>query len=244
MQENRSILYFVLHVKVGYEDRERFMQTQLENLKINFQWVLEHDMSELDPVYIAAHFTKEMEGIQPAVSCAMKHIQAWKNVMESDAKGAVIFEDDMVLHADFNNWINRFILEAEQKVNENKSKVFISLENSLLTFIPSSQKIEGRYLYPAKNPRCAGAYYLSKEAAGLLYRRFLEQAMEVPVDWWMGNMVNELGITLYWSEPTVAEQGSHNGMFRSGIDDKPKSVFRRINFIVQKGYKKLLSRFR
>lgn len=240
---SQSVVY-VLHVRKGYEERERFMQAQLHERGIAFEWVLEHDLADLKAEEVDRQFCGELQGIQPAVSCALKHMQAWKNLLASDKKGALVLEDDMILDPAFASWLEQFIQEAETREGINHENYFLSLENSLLSFVPKSEQKEGQHLYPRSQSRCAGAYYLTRAAAGVFLQRSREEKLDLPVDWWIGKSFAPDRVQLYWTHPTIAEQGSHNGMFSSGIDHKPKSRFRRFSFAYQKWYKSLLAKFR
>ncbi|HAA00484.1 MAG TPA: lipooligosaccharide biosynthesis protein LpsA [Flavobacteriales bacterium] len=230
-----TIPIYILHVRQGYEDRERFMKQQLDSFTMPFNWILEHDLPDLKEEQIRRMFTGEMYGIRPEVSCAMKHIEAWKRIATSDEKGGLILEDDMLLNKEFPVWMNKFLSEMDAK-NQFSDPMLVSLENSTLMFVPRSERKEGQFLYKADRLRCAGAYYLTREGAGFLLNELQKGPVEKPIDWWMGERKD---LIIYWSHPTIAEQGSHNGMFASSLDHKPKGIIRRIGFTVQRWVKSL-----
>jgi glycosyl transferase family 25 len=64
-----------------------------------------------------------------------------------------------------------------------------------------------------------------------------EQKMDQTIDWWMGAMAKQHCVNIFWAHPTIAEQGSHSGVFASAIDQKPKGIFRRISWNIQRIYK-------
>ena len=74
---------FVLHVKKGYEDREKFIIDQFRAFNIDFEFILDGDIGDLTDDVIKTYFGDAMHGRFPAMSCAMKHILAHERI-ESD----------------------------------------------------------------------------------------------------------------------------------------------------------------
>jgi len=234
------IQVFVLHVKKGYEAREQHMRSELQKHRMDADWVLDHDIPDLNAEFLAKWFRGDMQKPCAATSCAAKHLEAWQRLRKSDAKGALVLEDDIFLDPNFRASLQAILRETSDRHRLDGKPYVLSLENSLLRFVPKSEREDGRWLYPQKLIRCAGAYYLSREAAIAFTDKAAATGITGPADWWM-NEFFPAAISLYWSHPTLAEQGSHNGLFKSGIDQKKQGFMRRLSWNVQRWFK---TRFR
>lgn len=237
--QGEAIPVWVLHVKQGFEEREQAIRQQMESRHLDFSWVLEHDLPDLTPGQIQQFFSGEMAAVQAMTSCAAKHIQAWENLLQTDAPGALVLEDDILL-TDFFLPVFQLILKETESKKLHHQPVLFSLENSGLKFVPAGQRKPGQYLYPAMEMRCAGAYFISRPAARLFLERLRQHKMDLPVDWWMKQEIEAKRVDAFWSHPTIAEQGSHNGKFKSGIDGKAFGWFRKISFALQRWYKQVV----
>jgi glycosyl transferase family 25 len=227
---------YVIHVSKGYEERARSIRTQLEANSLDFEFVLKHDCDALSPEFITAHFAGKMSRPQPATSCAAKHIEAWKKMEAQDETWLLVLEDDILLHKEFRSKLDEIINEAQAKGLDQRP-VLISLENSGLRFVPSAEIKKDTLLYPALETRCTGAYLINRSGAMAYLKRLSEEKMDQTIDWWMGAMAKQQCVDIYWAHPTIAEQGSHSGVFASAIDHKPKGAFRRVSWNLQRIYK-------
>ena len=234
--QGKAIPVWVLHVKQGFEEREQAIRHQLGERQIDFFWVLEHDKPDLRPDFIDRYFSGEMAAVQAMTSCAAKHLQAWQNLVSSGAPGALVLEDDIFLTPDFSPVFASILKEAQTK-ELLAQPVLFSLENSGLVFVPVEQRKAGTFLYPAMEMRCAGAYFISAPAARVFLGLLETSKIDQPVDWWMKSRIENHEVKAFWSHPTIAEQGSHNGQFRSGIDGKSFGFFRKISWALQRWYK-------
>ncbi len=238
------LIVYVLHVKVGYEERAIAIEKQLKELGISFDYVLEWDKSELSENHLNSYFAEEMRTISSASSCASKHIEAWKKFASSSYDLALVLEDDIRLDKRFTEYLKLFLEEYSSNPTISESTAFISLENSGLKFVPAPVQNEGQYLYPINDTRCAGAYLLNQVAARFLLQTLESRKMNEPVDWWLKRLSEEQLLSVYWSHPTIAEQGSHNGQYASSIDHKKAGSFRRLSWMLQRFYKHTRNRFR
>jgi glycosyl transferase family 25 len=231
-----SIPVFVLHVKRGYEARELHMKAFLARHGLQARWILDRDKPELDEAFLKHWFKGEMQGVSAASSCAAKHLLAWQALLEADAPCALVLEDDIVAVHNFRAALIGLIDEAkERELLLNKAMV-LSLENSGLKFVPKQQRVAGIRIYEHTETRCAGAYLISRKAAEHFVHQAETEGIHLPVDWWMNTLFPE-PVKVYWSFPTLAEQGSHNGLFDSSIDQKKGGWFRRISWQLQRWFK-------
>ena len=58
------------------------------------------------------------------------------------------------------------------------------------------------------------------------------------IDWWHNQLIDKGLLKIYWCFPTIVEQGSHNGLIDSALDDKKKGVYFKTKFRIEKFYKK------
>ena len=63
------------------------------------------------------------------------------------------------------------------------------------------------------------------------------------IDWWHNTLIERQVIQMYWADPPVTEQGSHNGLLSAGISTKQKTMQRRIAWMAQKYYKTYVTRW-
>ena len=39
--------------------------------------------------------------------------------------------------------------------------------------------------------------------------------INLPLDWWLNEVIRDLKLEIYWMEPTIVTQGSEKGKFKS-----------------------------
>ena len=77
---NSKIL--VLHVKKGYEDRQKHIEKMMKSWGYSFEYILDGDMDDLNQEFVHQCFTGEMECISRANSVATKHLKAATAIIE------------------------------------------------------------------------------------------------------------------------------------------------------------------
>jgi glycosyl transferase, family 25 len=217
---------FVPHVQRGYEQRKEHIKEQSRRFNLHVQWVEGYDVQDLDAESVAA-FTADMLVNQAAVSCALKHWQAWRSIVDRNIPIAMVMEDDIVLTSRTPQLLQLLLREIQAPF---RNPLIVSCENSTLRFVPRSRRKSNTVLYQADRLRCAGCYVITHAAAAQLVAHWERGYISQPVDWWM----DSVAVSKYWIHPTFAEQGSHSGLFASGIDAKATGLVRRVSFTVQK----------
>lgn len=230
---------YVLHVKKGYEDRDLHIRKMLGNMNIPFQYILDGDMTDLSIDSLSAYFRNDMLSITPATSCSMKHILAYQHMIDNHIQQALILEDDILLARDFIRKFNQSMHEKEVINKGGQMPITISYEDTRLRFIPRSQRIKGKCLYPGKCDRMTGAYYLNLEAACVIMDFAKKYQMDLPIDLTHNQLLKEKRLNYYWMQPTIATQGSHVGKFCSAINFQ-KSFITPTLWKIQRLYKKVL----
>ncbi|MGV3765629.1 MAG: glycosyltransferase family 25 protein [Chitinophagaceae bacterium] len=233
---------FVAHVKKGYENRRAFMEKQLAERAIPFEFMLEGDMEDITEETLERNFSGELKKNSPVTSCALKHLLIWRKIVEDKIPYTLILEDDAILDADFNGVFNRSVTEARERADIDHLNLYISYENTGLEYLPAGKKRKGQLLYKAEKTRAAGAYLLSYNAARIIVEWTNKHKMDVPNDWWQNKVyAASPEMSICWCFPTIVEQGSHNGVFRSALQRKKRAGFlRRIGWVAQRFYKKYI----
>ncbi len=143
------------------------------------------------------------------ISLSMKHIQAYKTIIDQDWNYAVIIEDDVIFNdgfqKDFSN--NLLATPADWDV--------IFFGSGCGFRVP--ERTEEKSIYRMLPPRgkCSDSYVISRKAA----ERFLNHmvpfthAIDFEIVFWM----NFLNMKCYWWEPSMTSQGSQTGSFSSSI---------------------------
>ena len=211
---------YVLHVKRGYEDRAASIQRQLDQRAIPFEFVLDWDVEDLTPA-IQERFFAHGQSMKPTVqSCCMKHYQALKQIVDSGAARALVLEDDVLLDRDFTARFNQCIAAASDLEEE----AIVCIGNGCNLYTRRQSVEPGKLLYRQHGLRAADSYIVSQRVARTVTRHIEQHGFHFPFDAYLNDIVKPLGITVYWLEPTIAEQGSQNGTFQSSLN-KPKPLW-------------------
>lgn len=230
---------YVIHVS-NANDRENHMRKQLQKKNLDFSFVNEGDINEIDTSVLNEYFVGNMAKVCNATSCAYKHILACKKVAEGSDDLALILEDDIRFYSNYAE-----LYEIVDEVKRRNIKNFIlSLEDSILRYVPRSERVKGVRVYPKKKGRLTGAYLIDKEGAGNLMQYVRKEKVGIPMDWFHNLCVSNHVINMYWSQPVIAVQGSLDGSIKSLIDSKRYGFSRILLFKTQRLYKKLLYQVR
>jgi len=228
----------VAHVKQGYESRRRSIERQLHDLQMPFEFMVDGDIPDLSPAVMARWFAPSLKPTAMQ-SCTCKHLLMYERIVAEDWPGALILEDDIVLADSF---VRVFVASLEEVRESGGSAIetaWVSYENSTLRMPRGSDLRRGRHLYPAKRTRCTGAYYVGRRAAQMLLRLAETEKVTAGIDIWVDSMAARAPeeIRILWCHPTVAEQGSMNGLFDSMDPRRRASLWRRVKWNADKLYK-------
>lgn len=234
----------VLHVKEGYEERARHIESMLREMQIQFKYILEGNKSDLTQEVLDEYFgdggSVDMYGKFSRTSCAYKHILAYEYLVNNNVPGALILEDDIVLHHNFVNIFNKSMMEIKRFSYTN---FMVSYEDSRLRFIPRSKRIKGIHLYPGNKGRMTGVYYIDQVAAKYILDKIKEEKCIEPIDILHEKLLKEKRLTYFWCQPTIAFQGSFTGLFKTSISNK-KQKCEKLQWLFKLNYKKMLYFFR
>lgn len=224
---------YVLHVKNGYEDREKSIKTQLNSLNLEFEFILEHDIPELKKEELSQYFSKEHTLRPSELSCSMKHIEALKKIEQQRGEIFLILEDDVL----FSNNSYEILEKLEKELNTVEEDFVISLGNAANMYTPKKALKENVLLYKNIENRAADSMLISKKAVRKRLKWLKENQTLLPADHMYNLIDNEVGNHIYWLEPTIVTQGSQAGIFTSSI--QKKKPFHRFRWLWRDFRKKL-----
>lgn len=232
--ENTKV--YVLHVdEPKYLERKQHIIKTMAAHDIPFEWMLKGNMNDITPDILEQLFSPAFAtSPTPLVSCGYKHYLAWKDFLNSAYDYCLIFEDDVFLADDF---VDQFKLSL-QELSRFDNKISIQYSNAANQYTPKSRLIKGQCLYPNKGCRATDSYLMTKETARLRCEYVETNQFSLPADGQTNVMDNELGIQFLWFEPTIVEQGTQSGRFKSMIQVPRHSLwFTRMQWQVKKYFR-------
>ena len=228
-----SAVTLVLHVKVGYEQRESHIRRMMKAHQLSYRFILGGDIPDLTAETLRRYFTGErMASASAPASCAMKHFLAYEYILAHHLKGALILEDDAVLYKPFDRVFRACLKEIEMRGLKN---ALVSFEDSSLHLVPRSERKKGQYLYKHDRDRFTGAYYCTYDAAERIMQYVEAHRCHLPIDRFHTALIRRAGLNYYWCHPCIATQGTHSGRFCSSISTKSarRQRYRRITWPVK-----------
>lgn len=228
---------YIIHVQSAL-DREKHMESQLKGRDLEYEFVLDGDLPDLNLKLLSRFFEGDLlENPSGATSCAYKHLRAYEKMIVEKIPIALILEDDIHLEEKFSVICKKILQEIKTR---NLSRFLVSIEDSYVRYVKGSERKKGQFLYSKEKGRMAGAYIVDLEFAKSIIDFTLRQKCIYPIDHFHNYCCKKGLINIFWSHPTVAFQGSLSGEFSSLIDHKSVGFFRSISFNFQRYYKRFL----
>lgn len=208
----------IIHAK-HLTDRLQHIQQQVKDWNGSVHYILDADKSELTDQLLAQFYKPgcELYNKSAATSCATKHLLACQYIVDNALDGALVLEDDIVLHPHFFEKFEQTM--AEYQRDYATKPILISYEDSSLQFIPRSQRQKGKYLYEAPHGRVrfTGANFISLKAAQAICDDVKANKCDISIDHYQVKLYRLGLIQILWCEPPLATQGSFTGLFQSSI---------------------------
>lgn len=219
----------------SFTERRQSIERQLQPLGLPYEFIHSYDVGDLDAATTSRYFQQAI--LSPGQqSCAMKHFQSLRLIVERNWQRALVLEDDALLVPQFIQGLQRALEESAQF--EPPYVVFIGSGGN--QYIPRRLRVPGQHLYKSDKGRLGEAYVLGSQAARLRIEWIEQRGISLPIDNLFELIDRECGIALYWLEPPIVEQGSKNGRFRSVLEPAPPNVIRRMTSLLQKLRRKYL----
>jgi len=149
------------------------------------------------------------------ISLFLKHVESWKQIIESKTSYSIVFEDDAILNSEFNSKFNNYMLSAPVDFD------IIFLGDGCQ--LHSSSDV---LFTKTTVSRCTDSMVISKKGAqklfmffNLRYKKYYNKStpVEWAIDFWLNYVIPLLALNVYWVEPTIVTQGSQNGKFSSSL---------------------------
>ena len=211
---------FVVHYKKLIE-RKALISSQLKGCGLDAEFVeqyergnlREEDLDIFDRRKKYGFFGPSMPKVQMAIT--LSHLYAYQEIASGHPFGLVL-EDD----ARFDEKLSANIAEC---MAANWDMLFIGDGSKL--HIPASETSPGQKVYLKSREatpwggdgatRCADSYLITGSCAARLieYSRREDRRIRLPVDWWLNQAIRELGLDVYWAEPTFVTQGTQSGLY-------------------------------
>jgi GR25 family glycosyltransferase involved in LPS biosynthesis len=214
---------FVIHYKKLVE-RKVIMSSQLKANGMEAEFVeqyergnlREEDLGIFDRRKKFGFFGPSLPKVQMAIT--LSHLYACQQIAKGHPFG-LILEDD----ARFDDKLGANIAECMAQLPETWDMLFIGDGSKL--HIPASEISPGKKVYLKSREatswggdgatRCADSYLISGTCAAKLveFARRDDRRIALPVDWWLNQAIRELGLNVYWAEPTFVTQGTQSGLY-------------------------------
>jgi glycosyl transferase, family 25 len=218
-----------------FADRRRSIEQQLQALDLKYEFIHSFDICDLDDATIKLYFTNSL--LSPGQrSCALKHLQAMRLIVERDWQRALVLEDDAILGDGFVEGVRESLVESSKLC----SPYVLFIGSGGNQYTPRRLRVPGRRLYKSDRGRLGEAYVLGSQAARLRVEWIESKGIPLPIDNLFEQIDRESGVAMYWLEPPVVEQGSKNGHFRSVLEPALPNCVRRVMSVLQKLRRKYL----
>jgi len=201
---------YVLTVKT-FTQRIAHVREELARHGVAFEFVLEHDVPELDAELLRSRFApSDMTPGQQ--SLMLKHLAAWRHALDKGQRRILVFEDDVLLARDFGA---RF--DAAMRAADALPPGWLVYLGGADTKVPDRYFLAEGPLVPMPIATTEG--YVTDRAA--IEKRLAwasANRIGLPSDHLLRRLDPELGIPQYWLRPPLVEQGSVVGLFDSALD--------------------------
>lgn len=212
-----------------FTERRLSIERQLQPLGLPYEFIHAYDAGDLDAPTKSRYFGQAL--LSPGQqSCALKHVQALKLIVERNWQRALVLEDDAFLAPQFLQGLKRALDESGRF--DPLHVVFIGSGGN--QYISRRLRVSGQHLYKSDRGRLGEAYVLGSHAARLRVEWIEQRGIPLPIDNLFERIDRECGVAMYWLEPPIVEQGSKNGRFRSVLEPAPPNMIRRMTSLFQK----------
>jgi len=147
------------------------------------------------------------------ISLALKHLHAYKKIIDNEEEYGLILEDDAIPKE---NFIEKFA-DNLKNTSIDWDMIFMG-EGCGVKFI--KEKItKGRqineFCYEVKGTNGTEAYLIKKQMAEKLIKRM--EKFVLPVDWEIEHQLQNMDVKVIWWFPSLFYQGSENGIYKSSL---------------------------
>jgi glycosyl transferase family 25 len=204
---------YVIHA-AHFVERKKHITQALNEQGIDFEFVEAFDPKDITEDVERNYFAPDVQMSMGAKSCALKHVHVMEMMRDRQQRLALVLEDDLVLDKDFVPWVHAFLKEATDFVEG--YSIQLGCANNM--YVPGRQLRKNQHLYLQKEVRAGEAYLIDAQAANQRLEWIYKNKISLPIDHLFNLSDRQLGLSIYWSDPTLVEQGSMNGLFKTSLD--------------------------
>lgn len=223
MVDISKIKTYVLHY-TKLTNRRKYMEKLVDLLQLDVTWITEFDQEVMTGDLLDEYYKRSDEdwerkvgplwdidehrprNLRPAeISLTAKHVEALKRISEDENEFGLILEDDVLVKETFMNSLNEYFDELP----DDWDIIFPGDGYGLRIWDNNQEPIPNKQVYLANHPasRCTEAMFVKKEAAKKLYDAM--KPFTMVCDWEYAWQFYNLGLNVYWFEPSLITQASH-----------------------------------
>ena len=215
---------FVIHA-ASLAERRALIEAQLTALGLRHEFILDYDIPEIPESLRQRMF--RTGSLSPAQqSCSLKHWQAHVLAEQRGYARILVLEDDVILARNFGAVFERAL--SEELAIREQHVTFLGCGGHY--YVPAAELEPGRLLYRRNQGKFADSYIVGRDAVKQRLQWIAERGIDRPIDHLFEAIDRETGTAMYWLEPPVVEQGSHNGRFTSALDASHPLWFQALQF--------------
>jgi glycosyl transferase family 25 len=201
---------FVLSVKT-FADRIAHVTRELGRFGIPFEFIFDFDAAELDEATVTQRFVAGAP-MKKQASLTLKHLQAWRLAGARGARRIMVFEDDVVLAAEFHVRLSGAMRAADALAPG--WHVFLGGADAK---VPDAFFLQSGPLVPLASTTAEG-YVSDLEACRRRVAWCDANKIDLPADQLITHVDRAAGTAQYWPPEPLVEQGSVTGLFDSELD--------------------------
>ena len=215
-----NLITYVIHY-TPLKERKYFQLEQLDKLALkNNVFIEKYDKENLE-VEDLIKFNKKILRLG-TISLFRKHIYAMELIQKSNFKYNLVLEDDAILDKDFVSKLTRGLKQLPYDYD------MLFLGDGCNLHIESSKIKADQLIYKkCREPtnwggngatRCLDSLIISQKCATKicnLYESIKINNINLPLDWWLNQVIRDLKLEIYWMEPTIVTQGTQTGKYKS-----------------------------
>ena len=215
---------FIIHA-ASLAERRKLIEAQLSALGMAHEFILDYDVGAI-PDALRKRMIRTDALSPPQQSCALKH---WRAHVLADQRGhdrVLVLEDDVILAPDFATALQRAL--AEDTAITSPHVTFLGCGGHY--YVPKADLMPGRLLYRRDQGKFADSYLVNRGAVKRRLQWIEQHGIARPIDHLLEAIDREAGTPMYWLEPPIVEQGSHNGRFASTLSASHPLWFQALQF--------------
>lgn len=225
---------FVIHA-AKFVDRRRMIEEQLARVGLPFEFVRDYDVTDISPKVRERFF--DADALSPSQqSCALKHWKAMSNIVDRQLPRALILEDDVILADNFLQIFDQMMKEELAILSPHVT--FLGCGGHY--YISPEEIVVGKLLYPRNQGKFGDSYIITLTGAQRRIDWIAKHGISRPIDHLFEQIDRAESTSMFWLEPPIVEQGSHNGTFSSALDKSYPLWFQAIQFRWKKFWRRRL----